>query len=200
VVLDKHEAEYVCRYIVEGGGREEFLSRFANGCSPGFDPDADLDRVGLANQTTMLSSESLEIAEMFREAIEARYGKESAQDRFRHFDTICTATQDRQDAVNKLVREEIDLMIVIGGYNSSNTSHLVEISSMHKPAYHISDASCIVSSSEIRHKPVGGSEEVITRDWLPGGEVTVGVTAGASTPDQLVGGVIDRIVNCCSEA
>ncbi|HYP25652.1 MAG TPA: 4-hydroxy-3-methylbut-2-enyl diphosphate reductase [Blastocatellia bacterium] len=200
VVLDKHEAEYVCRYIVEGGDREEFLSRFAGSCSPGFDPDTDLNRVGLANQTTMLSSESLEIADMFREAIEKRYGKESTQDRFRHFDTICTATQDRQDAVNKLVREDIDLMIVIGGYNSSNTSHLVEISSLHKPAYHISDASCIISSSEIRHKPVGGNEEVVTRDWLPGGEVTVGITAGASTPDQLVGGVIDRIVNCCSEA
>lgn len=200
VVLDKHEAEYVCRYIVEGGDRTEFLSRFADACSPGFDPDTDLQRVGLANQTTMLSSESLEIAEMFREAIEARYGKETTQDRFRHFDTICTATQDRQDAVNKLVREDIDLMIVIGGYNSSNTSHLLEISSLHKPAYHVSDASCILSSSEIRHKPVGETEEIVTRGWLPEGEVTIGITAGASTPDQLVGGVIDRIVNCCSEA
>ena len=200
IVLDKREAEYVCRYIVDGGDRRDFLSRFADATSPGFDPDTDLRRVGLANQTTMLSSESLEIADMFREAIETRYGKESAQDQFRHFDTICTATQDRQDAVNKLVREDIDLMIVIGGYNSSNTSHLVEISSLHKPAYHVSDASRIVSSSEIRHKPVGEEQEIITRGWLPEGEVTIGITAGASTPDQLVGGVIDRIVNCCSEA
>ncbi|HKG23514.1 MAG TPA: 4-hydroxy-3-methylbut-2-enyl diphosphate reductase [Blastocatellia bacterium] len=200
VVLDKLEAEYVCRYIVEGGDRQEFLSRFADACSPGFDPDADLTRVGLANQTTMLSSESLEIAEMFREAIEARYGGESTRDRFRHFDTICTATQDRQDAVNKLVREDIDLMIVIGGYNSSNTSHLVEISSLYKPAYHVSDAGCILSSSEIRHKPVGEEHEVITRGWMPEGEVSIGITAGASTPDQLVGGVIDRVVNCCSGA
>jgi 4-hydroxy-3-methylbut-2-enyl diphosphate reductase len=200
VVFDKEEAAYVCRYIVEGGDRVEFFQKFERACSPGFDPDLDLERVGLANQTTMLSSESLEIAEMFREAIEQRYGRDGVARQFRHFDTICTATQDRQDAVNKLVREEIDLMIVIGGYNSSNTSHLLEISALHKPAYHISDASCILSCSRIRHKPVANSEEVITDGWLPDGAVTIGVTAGASTPDRLVGEVIDRVVNSCKES
>jgi 4-hydroxy-3-methylbut-2-en-1-yl diphosphate reductase len=199
VVLDKQEAAYVCRYIVEGGDREEFLARFPDACSPGFDPETDLRQVGLANQTTMLSSESLEIAEMFREAIEKRYGTEMVAERFRHFDTICTATQDRQDAVNKLVREDVELMIVIGGYNSSNTSHLAEISILHKPAYHISDASCIISASRIRHKPVGQIEEVFAAGWLPTGDVIIGMTAGASTPDRLVGEVIDRIVNCCSD-
>ncbi len=197
IVLDREEAEYVCRYIVEGGDRDEFLKKFSDACSPAFDPDCDLQRVGLANQTTMLSSESLEIAEMFREAIEKKHGHESPEARFRHFDTICTATQDRQDAVNKLVRQDLDLMIVIGGYNSSNTTHLLEISVQHKPAYHISDAGCILSATTIRHKLMGQKEETVTENWLPTGEVRIGITAGASTPDRLIGEVIDRIVQCC---
>ena len=199
IVYDKQEAAYVCRYIVEGGDRDDFLRRFADACPAGFDPDRDLARVGLANQTTMLSSESLEIAEMFRHAIEQRYGAEEVGDRFRHFDTICTATQDRQDAVSKLVQEDVDLMIVIGGYNSSNTGHLAEISANHMPAFHINESRCILSSSQILHKPIGASEEVMTEGWLPEGHVTIGVTAGASTPDRIVGEVIDRIVNCCFE-
>ncbi len=197
IVLDKEEAAHVCSYIVEGGDRLEFMRKFGEACSEDFDPDADLRRLGLANQTTMLSSESLEIADMFREAIERRFGNAAIADQFRHFDTICTATQDRQDAVNKLVREDINLMIVIGGYNSSNTTHLYEISSLHKSAYHICDASCIISASQIRHKPLGGIEEIFTDGWLPDGEVTLGITAGASTPDRIVGEVIDRIVNFC---
>jgi 4-hydroxy-3-methylbut-2-enyl diphosphate reductase len=197
IVLDKNEAAYVCRYITHGGDPADFKERFADACPTDFDPDADLRRVGLANQTTMLSSESLEIAEMFREAIEQKYGIESVSDQFRHFDTICTATQDRQDAVNKLVREDIDLMIVIGGYNSSNTTHLNEISSLHKPAYHIFDASCIISSNQIRHKPIGVSGEIVSEKWLPDGEVSIGITAGASTPDRIVGEVIERIVSVC---
>lgn len=197
IVLDKQEADYVCRYIVEGGDRQEFLTRFADACPPGFDPDTDLQRVGLANQTTMLSSESLEIAEMFHEAIEKRFGREAVDERFRHFDTICSATQDRQDAVLKLVAEDLDLMIVIGGYNSSNTTHLCEISSLHNPTFHIYDASCILSDLEIRHQLVGQQEETVTKNWLPDGEVTIGVTAGASSPDRIVGEVVDRIVRCC---
>ena len=195
IVLDKAEAAYVCRYIVEGGDRIEFMQKFGEACSAGFDPDSDLRRVGLANQTTMLSSESLEIADMFREAIERRYGNAAIADQFRHFDTICTATQDRQDAVNKLVREDIHLMIVIGGYNSSNTTHLYEISHLHKSAYHISDPSCIISASQIRHKLLGEDAEILTDGWLPDGDVTLGITAGASTPDRIVGEVIDRIAN-----
>lgn len=198
VVLDKEEAAYVCRFITEGGDKAEFLEKFKMACSEGFDPDEDLRRLGLANQTTMLSSESMEIAEMFREAITERYGDQDVNHRFRHFDTICTATQDRQDAVNKLVREDIDVMIIIGGYNSSNTNHLCEISSLYKPAYHISDASCIVSATTIRHKPAARTEEVTGENWLPEGEVIIGITAGASTPDRLVGEVIDRIASCCT--
>jgi 4-hydroxy-3-methylbut-2-enyl diphosphate reductase len=197
IVLDKEEAGYVCKYIMEGGDRVNFMQKFGEACSVDFDPDTDLRRVGLANQTTMLSSESLEIADMFREAIERRYGNAAVAEQFRHFDTICTATQDRQDAVNKLVREDIDLMIVIGGYNSSNTTHLYEISHLHKSAYHISDPSCIVSASQIRHKLLGEDSETFTAGWLPDGDVTLGITAGASTPDRIVGEVIDRIVNFC---
>jgi 4-hydroxy-3-methylbut-2-enyl diphosphate reductase len=193
IVLNHEEAGCACRYIVEGGNRIEFLQKFEQACSPGFDPDIDLQHVGLANQTTMLSGESLEIAEMFREAIEKRYGKDEVPNRFRHFDTICSATQDRQDAVNKLVREDIDLMIVIGGYNSSNTTHLCEISSMFKPTYHIDDADCIISATRIRHKPVDRAVEVFTDHWLGPGQVTLGFTAGASTPDRVVGEVIDRV-------
>jgi 4-hydroxy-3-methylbut-2-enyl diphosphate reductase len=196
VVLDKDQAAYVCDYIVEGRDKAGFLERFASACSPGFDPDADLERVGLANQTTMLSSESLEIAEMFKEAIARRYGDGHLAERFRHFDTICTATQDRQDAVSKLVHEDIDLMIVIGGYNSSNTQHLCEISSLHKPSYHIDDSRCIISGTQIRHRPAGTKAEIVTENWLKEGEVRIGLTAGASTPDRVVGEVIDRIANC----
>lgn len=134
---------------------------------------------------------------MFREAIEGRFGKEAAEERFRHFDTICSATQDRQDAVLKLVTEDLDLMIVIGGYNSSNTTHLCEISSLHNPTFHIYDASCILSATHIRHQPVGQHEEVVTENWLPDGAVTIGVTAGASSPDRIVGEVVDRIVRSC---
>jgi len=193
IVLNDEEAAYACAYIVSGGDRTTFLQTFERACSPGFDPDVDLQHVGLANQTTMLSGESLGIAEMFRKAIEARYGPEEAPNRFRHFDTICSATQDRQDAVNKLVREDVDIMIVIGGYNSSNTTHLCEISSLFKPTYHIDDADCIISAGRIRHKPVDRAAEVFTDNWLADGDVTLGFTAGASTPDRVVGEVIDRV-------
>ncbi|HEU4389008.1 MAG TPA: 4-hydroxy-3-methylbut-2-enyl diphosphate reductase [Blastocatellia bacterium] len=196
IVLDKDQASYVCDYIINGTDRAAFVERFEGACSPGFDPDTDLEHVGLANQTTMLSSESLEIAEMFKEAIARRYGDGRLAERFRHFDTICTATQDRQDAVNKLVQEDIDLMVVIGGYNSSNTQHLCEISTLHKPTYHIDDSRCIISASEIRHRPAGTKAEVVTRNWLKEGAVQIGLTAGASTPDRVVGEVIDRIANC----
>ncbi|MBI3952070.1 MAG: 4-hydroxy-3-methylbut-2-enyl diphosphate reductase [Acidobacteria bacterium] len=196
VVLDKHEAAVVCDYIVRGGDREALLARFARAASPGFDPDRDLTHIGLANQTTMLSSESLEIAGMFRRAIAERYGEDHLPEQFRSFDTICSATQNRQDAVHRLVQENIDLMIVIGGYNSSNTNHLCEIASQYVPAYHINEVSCVLSDRHIRHKPAGASEEIITEGWVPEGGVTIGVTAGASTPNRIIGEVIERVVVC----
>ena len=195
VVLNRDEAEEACRYIRGGGDRAVFLARFEHALSPGFDPDRDLQRIGCANQTTMLSSESLEVGEMFRAAMRDRYGEAEMAARFRAFDTICSATQDRQDAVAALLDEQpLDLMIVIGGYNSSNTCNLARMCEPRLPTYHIAEADCLMSAFEIRHKPVGGKDEAVSAGWLPaGGEVVIGLTSGASTPDNLVGMVVRRL-------
>jgi 4-hydroxy-3-methylbut-2-enyl diphosphate reductase len=195
VVLDRDEAAEVCRYIREGGDREAFLARFGKAASPGFDPDRDLVRIGLANQTTMLMTESLEVGDMFRQAIADRYGEEALPRHYRAFDTICSATQDRQDAVVALLHEfPIDLMVVIGGYNSSNTLNLARICADKVPTYHVADDTCLVSADEIRHRPVGRHAETASTGWLPAaGPVRVGLTAGASTPDNLVGAAILKI-------
>ncbi len=170
VVLDRAEAGFVCDYIRHGGDPAAFLSRFAGAVSPGFDPDRDLQRVGCANQTTMLMSESLEIGEMFRAAMRDRYGEEELVSRFRAFDTICSATQERQDAVIALLEHEpLDLMLVVGGYNSSNTCNLARICAAKVRTYHIADPDCMLSADEIRHRPVGAPSttvgvEAVTRD------------------------------------
>lgn len=199
IVRDKSETRKVCDYIENGGDREKFLEDFKNEISVGFDPDRDLERVGCANQTTMLSSESMEIANMLQESIRKRWGAAELGRRFRHFDTICSATQDRQDAILKLARRGADLMVVVGGYNSSNTGHLVEISLEFCPAFHVEDASCILSADEIEHKPVTRSELLRTRDWLPKGKVELGITAGASTPNRVIEEVIQRILEVWKE-
>lgn len=193
VVRDKEQAQKVCDYIEGRGSKEAFMKEFEPAASAGFDPDTDLQQIGCANQTTMLSTESLEIANMIQKSIQVRYGSEEVKKRFRHFDTICSATQDRQDAVLKLATEGVDLMIVVGGYNSSNTSHLVEISLHYGPAYHVKDAECIVSRHMIRHKKVFSMEELETSPWLPEGNITIGITAGASTPNRVIEEVIERI-------
>ena len=195
VVYDKAEAGIVCEYIRGGGDREAFLARFSDAASPGFDPDVDLNRIGLANQTTMLMSESLEIGEMFRAAMLERYGEHELAGRYRAFDTICSATQDRQDAVIRLLREErLDLMIVIGGYNSSNTCNLAHICADQVPTYHIAEPDCLVSTGAIRHKPVGQKREEETAGWLADtGPINLGLTSGASTPDNLVEQVVRRL-------
>jgi 4-hydroxy-3-methylbut-2-en-1-yl diphosphate reductase len=194
VVLDRAEAATVCEYIRRGGPASALLAKFEHAVSPGFDPEVHLQRVGCANQTTMLSSESLEIGEMFRQAMRDRYGDDELPARFRAFDTICSATQDRQDAVIALLQEQpIDLMVVIGGYNSSNTCNLARICGDKRPTYHIADASGLVSASDVRHKPIGGKHEITTTGWLPEGPVAIGLTSGASTPDNIVETVIRRL-------
>jgi 4-hydroxy-3-methylbut-2-enyl diphosphate reductase len=195
VVLDQAEAASACEYIRHAGDPRAFLAQFERAVSPGFDPDRDLQRLGCANQTTMLSSESLAIAEMFRDAVRSRYGDAELDVRFRSFDTICSATQDRQDAVAALLDQRpLDLMIVIGGYNSSNTCNLARICEPKVPTFHIAEPAGLVSPSEIRHKPVGGKGERISRAWLPmSGRVSIGLTSGASTPDNLVDTVIRRL-------
>jgi 4-hydroxy-3-methylbut-2-enyl diphosphate reductase len=195
IVLDREEAGVVCEYIRHGGDAAAFLDRFRDSVSAGFHPDRDLQRIGCANQTTMLSSESLEIGEMFRSAMRDRYGEERLPSVFRAFDTICSATQDRQDAVVRLLDEHpLDLMIVIGGYNSSNTCNLARICAARCTTYHIAEPDCLVSAAEIRYRPAGVKTEVVARDWLPASTpVVVGLTSGASTPDNLVGTVIRRL-------
>jgi 4-hydroxy-3-methylbut-2-enyl diphosphate reductase len=195
VVLDRPQAEYVCAYITNGGDVSDFLARFGAAVSPGFDPDLHLQRLGCANQTTMLSSESLAIGEMFREAIRARYGEADLPNRFRAFDTICSATQDRQDAVIRLLDERaLDLMVVIGGYNSSNTCNLARICHARVPTYHIAAPEGLISATRIDHRDVASKTEVTTSAWLPAeGPLTVGITSGASTPDNLVEQVVRRL-------
>jgi 4-hydroxy-3-methylbut-2-enyl diphosphate reductase len=195
ILRDKNEAAYVCGYITNGGDRQEFMSRFQRAASKDFDPVLHLERIGLANQTTMLSSESLEIAEMLRIAMTQRYGPDEMATRFYSFDTICSATQDRQDAVRELERQQPDLMIVIGGYNSSNTNNLSKISAGFAPTYHIEDPAGILSADEIRHKPAGRKEEIETRGWLAAEARVIGITAGASTPNNQIGETIERIVS-----
>ena len=199
VVLDTGEAAAVCEFIRHGGDAAAFLARFRDAVSPGFDPTRHLERIGCANQTTMLMTESLAIGEMFRIAIRDRYGDAEMPVRFRAFDTICSATQERQDAVVALLAEQpLDLMLVLGGYNSSNTCNLARICAERVPTFHIADPDCLVSAEAIRHRPIGGPSTVATPEhlaggWLPPGQVSIGLTAGASTPNNLVGQVLERL-------
>ena len=194
VVLDRDEARVVCDYIRSGGDADAFRARFEHAAAPGFNPDRDLQRVGCANQTTMLSSESLEIGAMIRVAMSDRYGEAALPTHFRAFDTICSATQDRQDAVMALLdRHPVDLMLVIGGLNSSNTYNLARICAERVPTYHIADPARLVSAEVIRHKPVQSALEVTATGWLPDGPLTIGLTSGASTPDNLMGTAIRRL-------
>jgi 4-hydroxy-3-methylbut-2-enyl diphosphate reductase len=199
VVLDDGQTKDVCAYIRHGGSRDGFLTQFGTAVSPGFDPERDLMRIGLANQTTMLMSESLAIGDMLKAAVIDRYGERELAAHFQAFDTICSATQDRQDAVVALLAgAPPDLMIVIGGYNSSNTCNLARICAEQRPTFHIADPDCLVSPTAIRHRPVGSKTEVTTEGWLPGGPITVGLTAGASTPDNLVGAAIEKLAAFCA--
>ncbi|HET9216407.1 MAG TPA: 4-hydroxy-3-methylbut-2-enyl diphosphate reductase [Terriglobia bacterium] len=191
---DVSEAQVVCRFLRGEVSATTVLEHFRNAASPDFDPDRDLQRIGLANQTTMLMTESLAIQEVLRAGMRERYGEESLDYRFSAFDTICSATQDRQDAVMAMLAAgDLDLMVVIGGYNSSNTQALAQMCASRLPTYHIDAPGCIESAG-IRHRPVRQSVEIVTGAWLPEGPVTLGLTAGASTPDSVVGDVLDRIL------
>ncbi|MEY3768510.1 MAG: hypothetical protein RLZZ11_1580 [Cyanobacteriota bacterium] len=195
VVLDLAEAQLVCDYILGKGDRDAFMARFAKACSPGFDPDRDLIRVGVANQTTMLKSETEEIGRMFERTMLQRFGPVELNDHFVAFNTICDATQERQDAMFALVDEPLDLMVVIGGYNSSNTTHLQEIAvSRGIRSFHIDTPERIGPGNRIEHMPLGGELEVVA-PFLPEGPLRVGITSGASTPDRVVEDVIGRLID-----
>ncbi|MEG5024630.1 4-hydroxy-3-methylbut-2-enyl diphosphate reductase [Microcoleus sp. AT8-B5] len=193
IVLNWQEAEYVSNYILHGGDRAEFLTKFSKAYSAGFDPDLDLERVGIANQTTMLKTETENIGKLFEKTMMRKFGPENLSEHFLSFNTICDATQERQDAMLSLVEEKLDLMLVIGGFNSSNTTHLQEIAiDKTVPSFHIDCAERILPGNRIEHKPLGG-DLVVTEGWLPDGKIVVGVTSGASTPDKVVEDAIDRI-------
>lgn len=200
VVFDDREAAIVCDFIRNGGDSNAFLQTFGNAVSPGFVPERDLLRIGLANQTTMLMSESLAIGEMLRLAMNDRWGADALPTHYQAFDTICSATQDRQDAIVALLRDRpIDLMVVMGGYNSSNTANLARMAAESRPTYHIADPDCLVSAEEIRCRPVGQKAEISVIGWLPrSGPVNVGLTSGASTPDNLVAAAVAKLEAFCA--
>jgi 4-hydroxy-3-methylbut-2-enyl diphosphate reductase len=191
---DVAEAQIVCDYVRGKVSATTVQECFREAASADFDPERDLQRIGLANQTTMLMTESLAIQELLRSAMRDRYGEEALEYRFSAFDTICSATQDRQDAVMAMLAAgDLDLMVVIGGYNSSNTQALAQMCSVRLPTYHIDAPGCIEDGG-IRHRPVRQYSEILTRNWLPTGSVTLGLTAGASTPDSVVGDVLEKIL------
>ncbi|MEG4005675.1 4-hydroxy-3-methylbut-2-enyl diphosphate reductase [Microcoleus sp. Pol11C1] len=194
IVLNLQEAEYVSNYILHGGDRDEFIAKFSKAYSAGFDPDVDLESVGIANQTTMLKTETENIGKLFEKTMMRKFGPEKLNEHFQSFNTICDATQERQDAMLTLVEEKLDLMLVIGGFNSSNTTHLQEIAiDKNIPSYHIDCAERILPGNRIEHKPLG-ADLVVAEGWLPDGKIVVGVTSGASTPDKVVEDAIDRIL------
>ncbi|KAG5191428.1 4-hydroxy-3-methylbut-2-enyl diphosphate reductase chloroplast precursor [Tribonema minus] len=195
VVKDLKEAQYVADYIVNGGNKEEFLAKFSMALSAGFDPDTDLQKVGLANQTTMYKRDTREIGKIFEKALMAKYGPAAIGQHYMAFDTICDATQERQDAMLELVEDpEIDIMLVVGGWDSSNTHHLAEISlNRGIPTYWVNKAECVKPDGSIDHKDPHTLEVINHPNFLPKGKVCVGLTSGASTPDAYMQQTVENI-------
>ena len=190
IVLNLDEAAYVNNYILYGGNKEEFLAKFSLSWSDGFDPDVDLTRIGIANQTTMLKSETEQIGKLFEHTMMQKYSPVNLNEHFQSFNTICDATQERQDAIFGLVNQKLDLILVIGGFNSSNTSHLQEIAEEYNiPSYHIDCMERIKSKTHIEHRQLDGNLN-IKENWLPSDDVIIGITSGASTPDKVVEDII----------
>ncbi len=198
IVRNLEEIGHVVDFILGRMGSEDLREKLGHGMCPGFDPDEDLQKVGVANQTTMLMSETMAVGEELRKAMVERYGAENLKEHFELFDTICSATQDRQDALFELLEHTLDVAVIIGGYNSSNTNNLAIIAAERVPrSYHVASGDCI-NGDTIRHKPAStpldAREEVEERGWLPAGPVRLGLTAGASTPNSQIGLAIGRIL------
>ncbi len=193
VVYNLAETDYVCNYILHGGDKGEFLDRFKGAYSTGFDPELHLQAVGVANQTTMLRGETEEVQRRIKQAMIEKYGEAVIDRHFRFFDTICGATQDRQDALEKMLLDPPNLLIVVGGYNSSNTSHLAEMGEAKLPTFFIKNAAKMQSDKLIVHYNQHLKKEVETANWLPPGKITVGITAGASCPNNLIEDTIRRL-------
>jgi 4-hydroxy-3-methylbut-2-enyl diphosphate reductase len=195
VVRDLDDAKALARVVTGKADPAAFAARFGGACSPGFDPVRDLQQVGIANQTTMLARETLAVQELLRLAFVARYGDREAAARVRLADTVCSATQDRQDALRELLAEPLDLLLVIGGYNSANTSHLVDLArAQGLAAFHIDAAACLESADTLRRWDAATQQETRTSPWWPRAEpARIGLAAGASTPDARIGEVVLRL-------
>ncbi len=193
VAFTLDETESICDYILRGGDKAAFIEQFKGAFSEGFDPDVHLKTIGVANQTTMLRGETEEVQNRLRKAMIERYGQDKIDEHFRVFDTICSATQDRQDALQGLLQEPMDLLLVVGGYNSSNTSHLAEMGETVLPTYFIKNAQKMASIERIHHFNQHEQVEVHTDHWLPPGDLTIGITAGASCPNNLIEDTIRRL-------
>lgn len=196
VIFSEEEAQMLADYLLGRGDREAFMARFASACSPGFDPDVHLAEIGMANQTTMLKSETAQIQQMLRAAVTERDGDDA---RFHVFDTICGATQDRQNALFALLEKPLDAMFIIGGYNSSNTTHLAHIAARRLPTFFVKSADCLLSLQEAKAYDLAAREERAValpaevadtaRTWR------IGVTAGASCPDNVIEEVLCRLAS-----
>lgn len=197
VVLTLADVDFVCEHIRHGGDKAAFLDRFkgASALSEGFDPDVHLRRIGVANQTTMLKSETEEIQRRLHKAILNRDGPDEGARNFQVFDTICGATQERQDSLFHLLRHTLDVLLVVGGYNSSNTTHLVEIGEQQLPTFFIRTAECLESLEQIVHFDLHlKSEKTSYSGKLSApGPVVIGITAGASCPNNLIEDTLLRV-------
>lgn len=195
IVRDINEAKFLCSFILDEKPAEEFYKIFAGKYSEGFDVKKDLERVGVVNQTTMLATETQEIAELLKNTMIKKYGNENLKDHFADTrDTLCYATNDNQEATYALLQENADFAIVVGGYNSSNTSHIVELCEAKLPTYFISSEEKIISSTQIKHFDIHSHQEKDTNDFIPAKDkVDIILTSGASCPDAVVEAVLRKI-------
>jgi len=201
VVLNMEEAEKVSQFMKGELSRVEFDQLFSQSMSSDFEPEVHLKRIGVVNQTTMLATETAAIAKHFRDTLESLYGKEALKNHFADTrDTLCYATHENQSATRALIDDGADLAIVVGGYNSSNTSHLVELLAEHMPCFYIKDAGEIINDAEIRSFDLKTKAVELASGWLPGNRpLTVAITSGASCPDSTVDAVITKVVSLFSE-
>lgn len=197
VVLDTSEAEVLAGVIRDERDAEEFERNFGNKCSQGFDPKRDLRRIGVVNQTTMLATETREIARLLRRALADRYGDENVGEHFADTsDTLCYATNENQNATYALIEHGADLALVVGGYNSSNTSHIVELCEKAIATYFIKGKEEVLSADVIRHFSLHDREISTTTGWLPDRRpVDIVLTCGASCPDAMLDDVLLRVLS-----
>ena len=195
IIRDLNEATILAKIILGDIPYEEFHKTFKNRFSFNFDVEKDLEKIGVVNQTTMLASETEAIANYLKGTIIVKYGLENVDDHFADTrDTLCYATNDNQKATYGLMEKKADLAIVVGGYNSSNTSHIVELLEGKFPTYFISDETKIKSPEVITHFDLHEKREKITKNYLPKNDiVNIAVTSGASCPDSTVDKVIKKL-------